>query len=217
MLEVVVEAGDIDQIGYATISNTGTLGAFTGATVPALSNATYDLDMTVDGGSLLQLAIALLSTDSWTGIAAKIQIALRVATSSTETVTITDGKIKISSVTNGAASSILIEAGTAGSGGGDLLAAIDAIGATYVTVIDAPVDGTEGVLNIPIVLEASTISPTKNFSYNYCVVSSAGTEKTGFTKSYDINTGYITLTEVVGTSPEFVAGDIVTIIGTFHI
>jgi hypothetical protein len=128
----------LELAGYQTISSTIT--AFAGAAVPALADNTYDLDVTIDGGSNNQLAIALLATDDWDGIAAKIETQLQAATTSTETVVIVDGKIKITSVTVGAASSVLIAAGTAGSGGGDLLAAISAK-AEYNTQIDDAVDG----------------------------------------------------------------------------
>ena len=98
--------------GYATISNS--IAALVGATVPALPSATYKVDIAIDGTNRA-LSVALLVTDDWTGIAAKIQIALRAATSSAETVAIADGKIKVTSATTGTSSTVLIAKGTRGS------------------------------------------------------------------------------------------------------
>lgn len=98
--------------GYATISNS--IAALVGATVPALPSATYKVDIAIDGTNYA-LSVALLVTDDWTGIAAKIQSALRAATSSTETVAIADGKIKVTSATTGTSSTVLIAKGTRGS------------------------------------------------------------------------------------------------------
>lgn len=133
--------------GYQTISNTGSLGEFLGTTVPAIASQTdYELDITVDG-TLYQLAnIDIDITDDWDAITAAIQTALRAATGSTETVAIdVDEKIKVTSATTGESSTILIAAGTAGTGSGDLLAVIDALGATYVTSIDTAVQGSEDI------------------------------------------------------------------------
>lgn len=132
--------------GYQTISNTGSLGAFTGTTVPAIATqADYELDITVDG-TLHQLAnISINIADNWDTIAGAIQTALQSATGSTETVAIVLNKIKVTSATTGDDSKIVISAGTAGTGSGDLLAVIDAIGATYVTSIDTAVDGEEDI------------------------------------------------------------------------
>lgn len=102
----------VPAAGYATISNS--IAALVGATVPALPSATYKVDIAIDGTNRA-LSVALLVTDDWTGIAAKIQIALRAATSSTETVAIADGKIKVTSATTGTSSTVLIAKGTRGS------------------------------------------------------------------------------------------------------
>lgn len=125
--------------GYAEIANTGSVGTFASATVPALASATYDIDITIDG-SEHKLAVALLNSDSWAGICTKIQTALRSATSSTETVAISGGKIRVSSATTGPSSVVLLEAGTTGSGGGDLIAAINAL-TGYTAYLEDPVDG----------------------------------------------------------------------------
>lgn len=204
-----VTSGMVDTVGYAAISNTGSLGAFTGATVPALASATYDIDITVDG-TIHKLAVALLNTDSWSGICTKIQTALRTATSKLETVAVSGGKIVVTSATDGATSTILIEAGTTGSGGGDLLAAIDAIGATYVVSLDTPVDGTEGTITFQI---TNTV-PSDDFRYIYQVKSSSGLEKTGLISSYNKSTGYLTISDN-GTTSEIAAGDTITVSGVF--
>lgn len=209
-----IEAGDLDTNGYATISNTGSLGAFTGATVPALASATYDLDITVDS-TLRQTATALLNTDDWDGIAAKIQAALRALTSSTETVAISGGKIVVTSATEGATSTIVIAAGTAGSGGGDLLAAIDALGATYTTSLDTPVDGTEGTISITIDSSASTTNTTDAFAYQLDARGSTGIHKTGLVSSYSTSTGILTISDNAATT-ELATDDIITVVGHFY-
>lgn len=98
--------------GYATITNSE--AALVGATVPALPSATYKIDISVNGTNYA-LSVALLITDDWTGIAAKMQIALRAATSSTETVAISGGKIKVTSATTGITSLVAIAKGSRGS------------------------------------------------------------------------------------------------------
>lgn len=102
----------VPAAGYATISNS--IAALVGATVPALPSATYKVDIAIDGTNYA-LSVPLLVADDWTGIAAKIQVALRAATSSTETVAIADGKIKVTSATTGTSSTVLIAKGTRGS------------------------------------------------------------------------------------------------------
>ncbi len=204
----VITSSNLDTAGYATITNTGSLGAFTGATVPALASATYDIDITVDG-TLTPVAVALLNTDSWTSIAAKIQAALRALTSSTETVTISSGKIKVTSASVGAASTIDIAAGTTGSGGGDLLAAINAIGATYVVSLDTPVDGTEGTISIQV----TNSIPSDDFSFIAQVRTTLGATKYGCKQVYNKTTGVLTLTDAG--SFNFVVGDTIDVIGSF--
>lgn len=174
----VVGVDDLRTIGYAEITNTGTLGAFVGATVPAIASATYDLDVTVDDGTApeYQLAIALLNTDDWDGIATKIETALQTATGSTETVAIVSGAIRITSATSGENSGILIQAGTAGSGGGDLLAAITALSADYTATLATPVDGTDSVIFI-YEEGASATNLARDVKVVYDVVSSTGVSK----------------------------------------
>jgi hypothetical protein len=208
-----VESGGVDTSGYATISNTGALGEFVGATVPALASATYDLDVRVDGAASPghQLAIALLDSDDWTGIAAKIQVQLRAASGSTETVVIdSDGKIRVTSATDGSSSTIIIEVGTTGSGGGDLIAAITALGADYTATIDTPVNGVEGAITIELKTGASTTYPAKDWLWIVQVRTSAGIEKTGFKTTFDKDTGLLTIADEG--SAELAADDIITVI-----
>lgn len=112
-LDAPVDGLDVGPTsGTAAISNaTGSLGTITGATVPALPSRTYNIDISIDGSNH-PLAVALLVTDSWTQIAAKLQAALRTATSSTETVAIAGGKIVVTSATTGASSVVVIAAGS---------------------------------------------------------------------------------------------------------
>ena len=95
--------------GYATITNSE--GDLVGATVPALPSATYKIDIAIDGTNY-GLSVALLVTDDWDGICTKIETALQAATSSTETVAIASGKIKVTSATTGTSSAVLIAKGS---------------------------------------------------------------------------------------------------------
>lgn len=111
-IDAAVDGTAAPTAGTQAISNaTGSLGTITGATVPALPSRTYNIDISVDGTNRA-LAVALLVTDSWTQIAAKLQTALRTATSSTETVAISGGKILVTSATTGLNSKIVIAAGS---------------------------------------------------------------------------------------------------------
>lgn len=95
--------------GYATITNSE--GNLVGDTVPALPSATYKVDTEIDGTNYT-LSVALLVTDDWDGICSKIETALQAATSSTETVAIASGKIKVTSATTGTSSTVLIAKGS---------------------------------------------------------------------------------------------------------
>lgn len=144
---ITTEAGTIStQSGFQEIDSTPVV--FSGSTVPAITAATYDLDVTVDGGGLNQLSFAIAVTDNWDAIVAEIQVQLRAATGSTETVTIVNGNIRITSATASDSSAILIAAGTAGSGGGDLLAFIVASVANMTATILTAVAGSNGRADI---------------------------------------------------------------------
>lgn len=140
-------AGAAVTAGRADITNTGALGLFAGAAVPAFAPADYNIDLTFDGGAVNQVTVSLLAADDWDGVAAKIQAASRLITGGAETVAVAAGVIRVTSDTTGAASSVLIAAGTAGSAGGDLLAAITALGADYTATLAAPVAGKDTEYN----------------------------------------------------------------------
>lgn len=210
--QYTVEAGDKDSTGYAEISSTPT--AFVGATVPAITSATYDLDVNTDGSGNNQLAIALLDSDDWDGIAAKIQTALRTATSGTEVVAVVDGAIRITSDSEGATSTVVIAAGTAGSGGGDLLTAIDGL-AGYTTALETPVDGTEGSIAITIDSDAPNKESADQWDllYTIQVRDSSGVEKTSsIIATYDKTTGILTVADNT-TVGELNTDDVVTVNG----
>ena len=158
----------IKNSGSQEISNTGSLGAFVGSTVPAIATQTdYELDVTVDG-VLYQLAtISINVADDWDGVCDAIQTSLRTATSSAETCEIVGDNIRISSITYGASSTIVIAAGTAGTGSGDLLAVIDAIGATYTTSIETAEDG--GTLTVDVDYEISDLDQDATVRAGYNV------------------------------------------------
>jgi uncharacterized phage protein gp47/JayE len=128
--------------GYQEISSIPV--TFSGSTIPLIAANTYDLDVTIDGGGLNQLTFALAPTHSWDDVVALIETALQTATGSTETVIILGGSIRITSATTGDSSVVLIAAGTAGSGGGDFLAAVDLQIANMTTTIETAVDGSTG-------------------------------------------------------------------------
>ena len=129
-----------DLAGSQTISNSE--GTFVGTDVPGLDN-TFDIDIQVDNAVAPEaLAVVIAAADDWNDIAAIIQVALRAATISTETVAVAAGKILVTSATADDDSKIRITAGTTGSAGGDLLAAISGV-AGYTAVVDEAVDGFE--------------------------------------------------------------------------
>lgn len=136
----------IRHTAKAAAAGTGALSStsitFVGATVPALADNSYDIDIAIDGGAFLALTIAILDTHTWTVIAATIQTALRAATSSTETVAISGGLILVTSVTTGLTSDVRIRPGTAGNAGGDLIIATEDQVTGMDVTIDVPVDGT---------------------------------------------------------------------------
>lgn len=212
-----VEAGDLDTSGYATISNTGSAGAFVGATVPAITTSVgtgYELDVTIDGTPYKLATITITDTDDWATIVASIQSALQTATSSTETVAIVDGKIKVSSVTDGATSTVLIAAGTAGTGDGDLLAVIEAL-TGYDIVLDTPVGGTEGTVKV-MVGQKYEKGVLKDFKVSGLVVTNSSdiVKTDGLIVAYDKTTGYVSISDN-GATAELASGDKVTFSGTF--
>ena len=126
--------------GHAAISSTSL--TFIGSTDPSLDTGTYDLDITIDGGALNQLTVTIINTYNWYAIAAVLTLALRTATGEAYALTISDGKIYLSSLTTGAASTVVIADGTAGVATiGPLLAQIDSQVDYMTTTIDTPIDG----------------------------------------------------------------------------
>jgi hypothetical protein len=133
----------VKNVGYQEISNTGALGSFTGSTVAGIvTQNDWELDITIDS-TLYQLDdIDINIANNWDNVCAATQTSLRAATGGTETVAIVSGKIRVTSKDSyGSGSSVLIEAGSAGTGSGDLLAAITALSADYTATIDTAVDG----------------------------------------------------------------------------
>jgi hypothetical protein len=130
----------------ATLSSTGSQAissaptSFVGATVPAMATESYDLDIAVDTTARNQVTVAIDITNDWNAIAAALQVATRAETGGTETVVVSGGQIVLTSGNQGTGSSVRVSAGTAGSGGGDLLAAIDAL-PNYGTTVEDPEDG----------------------------------------------------------------------------
>jgi uncharacterized phage protein gp47/JayE len=145
---ITTQAATIAAVaGYQEVDSSPVV--FNGITVPGVATNTYDLDVTIDGGVLNQLSFSINVTDDWDTIFQSIESALQTATGSTETVVIIDGRMRITSATTGASSAVLIAAGTAGSGGGDILAYIDASIANMTTTIIAAVAGSAGRADIP--------------------------------------------------------------------
>jgi len=110
---------DEPSSGYADATN----GSLIGTQVTAAAAATYDFDVTVDGGGLQQLAIVLAGGEDYSTIAA-LMSAVVVGGG----VSYVDGNFtfRVTSATTGATSTATVAAGTLGSGGGDLFAALDA-------------------------------------------------------------------------------------------
>jgi len=137
-----IDLSDLDTAGYQEISNIGSLGSFVGTAVPGIATQTdYELDITIDGSTYQLADISIIITDNWNTIAAAIETSLQAASTGSETVTIVGSNIRVTSDTKGATSSVLIAAGTAGTGSGDLLNVIDGLAPDYTTSINAAVAG----------------------------------------------------------------------------
>jgi hypothetical protein len=182
--------------GYQEISNTGSVGSFPSTTVAGIATQTdYELDVTVTTAgtpTTYQLAdISISITDDWDTIAAAIETSLQTASTGTETCEISNGKIKITADSYGG-SNIGIAAGTAGTGSGDLLAVIDALGGgtDYTTSIGTAVAGLDVALSEALVLSAIntaiTGSAVAEFSTDYLKIT---TDTEGRTGSITIDDG----------------------------
>jgi len=119
--------------GYQSISNSE--GTFAGT--ESIADGTYHINVAVDGGAVGDLSI-VLATKTVADLPAVIQTALRADTSSTETVTLTGGKIVFTSATKSDDSAIIITEGAGDDGG--LIAALTAISGVT-AIIDTAVNG----------------------------------------------------------------------------
>lgn len=195
--------------GYQTISCTET---FVGATVPALSSE-YTINVAVDGGAAVAVAVTLAGTETWTQLATALQLALRTLTGQTEVVNITNYRLRFTSFTNGTGSSILL---TDGSVGRPLMAAITAL-ANYTANLATAQDGREGVVYFQVAPEAPT---TKNF-FPIAFTQTVTTKKekfgaaTGLLLSYSMVTGRLSVLDDAD-SVEVKSGDVITILGAFQ-
>lgn len=112
-----------------------TLGTF----VTALPADTYDFDVTIDGGPLQQLSITTVGGETYTAIAALMSAVIvggSVAYSDTLSAFV------ITSSTSGVTSTMLVTAGTFGSTGGDLFAALTVFDFPKTFTFNTPVVGT---------------------------------------------------------------------------
>ena len=93
----------------------------------------YDIDITIDGGTLRKLTITITGNEKNNDIADLLQTALQTAEASNDTVTIKEKRFRVTSEATGTSSTVLIAPGTIGSAGGDLLAALSATVNSQVT------------------------------------------------------------------------------------
>ena len=96
-----------------------------------------------------------------------------------------------------------------------LLGVIDALGIDYNTVLDTPVDGEEGKLNIDVGINKDSAGNPNDFSYIFQVKDSSNKEKVGLISSYDSSTGYLSI-EDDGSTVELEVGDEVVVEGHFY-
>jgi hypothetical protein len=127
--------GLIATAGYQEVS---VFGLPLGTVVPAIPADTYDFDITIDGGPLQQESIVLTGVEDYNTIAALMDAEVTPAA----TVTFVGGEFVFTSTTLGTTSSILVAAGTFGSTGGDIFAAI-AVAAGGANTFNAAVPGTD--------------------------------------------------------------------------
>ena len=105
--------------GFADATN----GSIVGATASAIGAATYDFDVTIDGGGLQALSVVLTGGETYSAIAGLMSAAVAGGTVAYDDPAFA---FRVTSGTTGAGSAATVAAGTAGSGGGDLFAALDA-------------------------------------------------------------------------------------------
>lgn len=139
-------------------------GAQVGTNVPGIAAATYDFDVTIDGGILQTLSITTAGGEDYDAIAALMNAVVVGGT-----VAFTSSAFRITSASTGAGSAVIVATGTAGSGGGDLFAAID-LAAAVTTSFLAPVPGTADT--------SLTENTTYNFTGNYVWIRAVVTDIT---------------------------------------
>jgi len=214
MFTKTVTSDRCDTYGYAEIYSAGTL-PYVGATAAGLAaHADYAIDITVDGTLRKVRSLNFSGSTTWTQIAAAIQAALRVLTSRSEDVTITNYKLKATSnkaTGPGTGTSVVFPGGTPDSGT-DLRAAIAAVaGGLYTATIATPVPGRDGV----VYFQVSPVAPTtKDFFFVANCVTSAYKQKFGLKYSFSKTTGIVSVADDADVI-ELANGDIITIAGVF--
>lgn len=96
-----------------------TLGAF----ASSIAAATYDFDVTIDGGGLQQLSVVLTGGETYAAIATLMDTQVIGGSTAYDD---TLSALVVTSNAPGVGGSVLVAAGTAGSGGGDLFIALAA-------------------------------------------------------------------------------------------
>jgi hypothetical protein len=129
--------------GYADVSIGG---APLGTVVPGVATQNWEVDVTIDGGGLQQLAIAVNIADDYDTIAATLSTAITGGTCA-----FVGGAFRVTSATTGVLSTVIVAAGTLGVTS-DLFAAITAAAAGNPVILYlAPVDGaTDTALAVPM-------------------------------------------------------------------
>jgi hypothetical protein len=139
-----------DTAGFADAAISG---APAGSVVPGIAAATYDFDVTIDGGGLQQNTIITAGGEDYDAIAALMSTAVTGGS-----VAFVAGSFRITSATTGISSAATVAAGTLGSGGGDLFAAIDTA-ATVTTTFPAPTGGVTTVYTAAAVVDGGASQP----------------------------------------------------------
>ena len=118
-----------------------------GTVVPGVATQNWEVDVTIDGGALQQLAIAVNIADDYDTIAATLSTAITGGTCA-----FVNGAFVVTSGTTGASSTVVVAAGTLGTTS-DLFAAITAAAAgNPVIYFETPEDGGTAVTAaIPLV------------------------------------------------------------------
>ncbi len=139
-----------DTAGFADAAISG---APAGSVVPGIAAATYDFDVTIDGGGLQQNTITTAGGEDYDAIAALMSTAVTGGS-----VAFVGGSFRVTSATTGTGSAATVAAGTLGSGGGDLFAAIDTA-ATVTTTFPTPTGGTTTVYTAAVVVDGGASQP----------------------------------------------------------